>query len=142
MEHLRQQIRNLVSRCRASWRRRPSCSLSRDDKGISIVEVIVAVALLGIIGVGFLSALFTVSRVTLTTDERQTASNLAETQMEYVKSLGYATAYEPAPTGTEYTGYTVNINTAPLQDSNIQKITININHDSKLASTLEGYKVR
>ena len=101
-----------------------------------------ALALLGIIGVGFLSALSTVSRVTLTTDERQTASNLAETQMEYVKGQGYATSYTPAPIPAEYAGYTVSINAASLQDSNIQKITVTAGRQNKIPIKIEGYKVR
>ena len=114
----------------------------RDEKGFSLLEVTVSLALLGIIGVGILSALATVSRVTLTTDERQTATNLAETQMEYAKSQGYAASYTPAPLPANYVGYTVSINTTSLQDSNIQKITVTAGRQNKVPVKLEGYKVR
>ncbi len=106
------------------------------------MEVTVSLALLGIIGVAFLSALATVSRVTLTTDERQTASNLVETQMEYVKSQGYAASYTPAPIPANYAGYTVTIVVASLQDSNIQKITVTAGRQNKVPIRLEAYKVR
>ena len=114
----------------------------KSEKGFSLIEVIISLALLGIIAVAFLSALSTASSVTLTTDERQTASNLAETQMEYVRSQGYAASYSPAPMPTEYNRYTVTIDVASLQDSNIQKITVTAGLPNKVPIKLEGYKVR
>jgi prepilin-type N-terminal cleavage/methylation domain-containing protein len=117
-------------------------SIMRSEKGFSLIEVIAALAILGIIGVGFLSSMATASKVTLQTDERQTKANLAETQMEYVKGQGYSTAYTPAPLTPEYIGYTVAINAAPLQDSNIQKITITVSRGNSSPITLEGYKTR
>ena len=114
----------------------------KDEKGFSLLEVVLSLALLGIIGVCFLGALGTASKVTLTADERQTATNLAETQMEYLKSQGYAANYEPAPIPDIYAGYSVEIETTSLQDSNIQKIIVIVGHQNKIPARLEGYKVR
>lgn len=114
----------------------------KNQSGFSLIEVVVSLALMGIIGVALLSGLHTVSAVTLTTDERQTAKNLAENQMENVKALPYVTSYSPMPLTDEYTGYTVTITTQSLQDSNVQKITVSVTHRNKVAAKLEGYKVR
>ncbi len=116
--------------------------IKKGEKGFSLVEVTVSLALLGIIGVGFLSALTNAPRVTITMDERQTASNLVETQMEYVRSQGYAASYTPAPIPPNYVGYTVTIDATSLQDSNIQKITVTAGHQGNVLVKLEGYKVR
>ncbi len=135
MVTIRRIIRRLARQTpRQSYRHR-----LRDERGFSLLEVSVSLALLGIIGVGLLSALATVSSVTLKTDERQTASNLAETQMEYVKNQGYAASYTPVSIPS---GYTVTINATSLQDSNIQKITIIAGREGKVPVRLEGYKVR
>ena len=63
----------------------------RNEKGFSLVEVLVALALLGIIGAAFLSGLATASKSILIADERTTAESLARSQMEYVKKQDYST---------------------------------------------------
>ena len=61
-----------------------------NSKGFSIVEVLVALALLGIIAVAFLGALSTASKAMIIADERATAESLARSQMEYVKNQEYS----------------------------------------------------
>ena len=50
---------------------------------------------LGVIGLAVALGLITSSRVAYLTDERETAKNLAESQMEYVKGMAFATSYTP-----------------------------------------------
>ena len=113
-----------------------------NEKGFSLLEVIIAIALLSTIGVAFLGGLGTASKATITTDEHQTASNFAETVMEFVKNEGYADSYTPPPIPAEYAGYIAAINVESLQDTDIQKIVVTINHNGKVPMRLEGYKVR
>jgi len=111
----------------------------KSEKGFSLIEVLVSLVLLSMIAVGFLSALATSYRAALIVDERTTARNLATSQMEYVKSQNYAASYGQIP---EYHGYVLTIDVKPLYDSpSIQKITVTIEHDNKVVTTLEGYKV-
>jgi prepilin-type N-terminal cleavage/methylation domain-containing protein len=111
------------------------------EKGVTLIETLVALALLGIIGVGFLSGLSTVSKALSITDEQATAKNLAESQMEILKRESYDLLYTPAPIPSEYVGYSAEIDTELLRDSNIQKIAVIIKHNGEEVTTLEGYKV-
>ena len=116
----------------------------KSQKGFSLIEVLVSVMVLAIIGLAFLSALDTGARATLIMDERTTARNLACSQMEYVKSQDYAASYTPAsiPSGKDYVGYSANITAEPLHDADdIQKITVTIEHNNKVVTTLETYKI-
>ena len=72
---------------------RPSREVRRifrgSSGGFTLIEVLVALALFGIIAITFLGGLTTASRAVLTGDVRTTAESLARTQMEYVKSQFY-----------------------------------------------------
>jgi type II secretory pathway pseudopilin PulG len=102
----------------------------KSEKGISLIETLVAIALLGIIIVGSLEGLGTSIKAFSSTNVRQKAITLAEYQMEYIKNQGYLTAYTPAPISSEYTGYSVAINTTSVasRDLNIQEISITVSH--------------
>jgi prepilin-type N-terminal cleavage/methylation domain-containing protein len=115
----------------------------KSEKGFTFIEVVIALAIVGVIAVGFASGLGTAAKGLLTTDERETANNLAESQMEYVKNLPYAMDYDPSPDIlSEYDNYDADIDVAALADGNIQKVTVSVHHQDKLeVITLEDYKV-
>jgi type II secretory pathway pseudopilin PulG len=60
-----------------------------NSRGIAMVEVLIAIALLGVITIAFLASLSTASTVLFMADERTTAESLARRQMEYIKGQGY-----------------------------------------------------
>ena len=129
----------------------------KNEKGISLIEVLIALAILGLVAAAFLSGLATASMSLFIADERATAESLARSQMEYVKSIDYvdeATSYPAAPIPQEHidAGYSATITALPLHDPDkgIQKITVVVKHDGKEIFTfirdgekitLEGYKV-
>jgi prepilin-type N-terminal cleavage/methylation domain-containing protein len=59
------------------------------SRGFTLLEILIAIALIGIVAVGILGALSTSSKVLVISDERTTAESLARRQIEYVKSQGY-----------------------------------------------------
>ncbi|MFC2026576.1 prepilin-type N-terminal cleavage/methylation domain-containing protein [Chloroflexota bacterium] len=61
----------------------------KSERGFGLIEVLMALALLGIIAVTFLAAINVASRAILIADERTTAENLAKSQMESIKGQNY-----------------------------------------------------
>jgi len=127
-----------------------------NERGLTLIETLMALAILGIIAVAFLSGLATTSKATFIVDERATAENLARSQMEYAKSQSYINYANPDHGNygliATPTGYSVHITVVPIdpdsgqplpsgQDKGIQKITVTVKHGSKSVLTVEDYKV-
>lgn len=116
-------------------------------RGVSLLETLVALAILGAIAVTFLQGLSTAIRTTALADENTTAKSLAQSQMEWVKKIQYvdeATLYTPAdiPSNSDYQNYSATITAVPLNapDAGLQKITVMISHHGETVFILEGYK--
>ncbi|UCB43368.1 MAG: prepilin-type N-terminal cleavage/methylation domain-containing protein [Dehalococcoidales bacterium] len=124
----------------------------RNQKGFTLLEVLISLALLGVIAAGILGALGTSSKATLTNDVQTTAQNLAEGQMEYVQNQPYD--FEDPP---EYalisglpTDYSVSCTVILMDpegdgsddDDGLQKIVVAVDFGGVTAATIEAYKVR
>ncbi len=62
----------------------------KKQRGFTLIEVIIAMALLGVIAIAFLGALASASSAIIIADERTTAESLARSQMEYVKNRDFS----------------------------------------------------
>jgi len=126
------------------------------SKGFSLIEVLVALAILGLVAAAFLGGLATANKAMFIADKRTTAESLARTEMEYVKNQNYSTAlwdYElpSSPPSWDlghnlpegYYGYTVSVDAVPLHatDDGIQKITVTVSLDTSVVIELVDYKV-
>ena len=131
------------------------------SRGFSLIEVLIALALVGIIAIAFLSGLSTASMALIIADERATAESLARSQLEFVKNQKYEPA-EPGGVATydEITGipdgYTIGSvnrggnetvedvlgipwdseNNKPVDiDNGVQKVALVIKHHEKIIYT-------
>ena len=122
-------------------------TFARRESGVTLIETVVGLAVLGAIAVAFLCGLAIISKAAFMTDEQTTAESLVRSQMEWVKNIDYDSdpVYSPAPMpgGKDYDNYSVAIAAEPLHnpDDGIQKITVTVKHSDKEMIKLEGYKV-
>lgn len=113
------------------------------QEGVGLVEVLVAVAILGVTLVALLAAISTGSLGVATTEERVTAESLARSQIEYTKSEAYLAAPASYPTVTPPAGYAVSADATsiPGGDGSIQMITVTVTRNGDTLLTVEDYKV-
>lgn len=118
-------------------------TLRGSSSGVTLIEVLVALVIFGIIAIAFAGGLGTASKAVFTADVRTNAESLARTQMEYVKSLPYDSAGNytaEIPPEYEDAGYSATIDVKELAEG-LQEITVSVNHEGEHVITLEGYKV-
>ena len=125
--------------------------VTKNERGVGLIEVLVALAILGVIAVAFLTGLATTAKAVLIADVRTTAESLARTQMEDVKDQPYD---DTLP--IEYTelsdipaDFDIDITAERMDpeedgtgnDDGIQKITVTVEFQGEVKTTLVDYKV-
>jgi prepilin-type N-terminal cleavage/methylation domain-containing protein len=113
----------------------------KSEAGSTLIEVVIALALLGIIGGTFLSALVTTSNTRSVSTEHAAGRIIAGSQMDYILNQPFAISYDVFEIPPEYNGYTSEAVIDNLYDGNLQKITIIVRHGDKEVTKLESYKV-
>ena len=80
------------------WLRKRRFRLLCGQRGVSLIETVIALAILALIGVAFLNGLTTTSRAVMISQENVAAESLAKSQMEYIKTQNYISVadYDPA----------------------------------------------
>lgn len=132
----------------------------KSAKGFALIEILVALALMGITAVGLLSGLATTFRAGTISQERVVAESLAKSQWEYIRAQDYIPTadYDPDDPEKRYQliaipdelvvkDYTVEIGTPATiigpddGEFELQSITVVINCDSKQLLTISDYRV-
>ena len=123
--------------------RKQEMMLMQGQKGQSLIEVLVALAILGVVAVAFLTALTTGSTAIIIADERTTAESLARSELEYIKNSDYDADNNPPqytedPSLSYPADYSISIEAIRLDpygdgtdnDDGIQKITVKVYHNA------------
>lgn len=119
-------------------------SLLSGEKGASLAEVLIALAILAIAVTPFLAAFSTGSLAVGKADRQVTAENLARSQLEYTMSQPYLGA--PVSYGTitpVSAGYSISADAKAIsgRDANIQRITASVRYDGEVLIALEDFKL-
>jgi type II secretory pathway pseudopilin PulG len=117
-------------------------SAAGNERGFSIAEALVAIAIIAIVVTGFIATYGTGSLAVRTIDAEAELQRLARNQLEYIKSYTYdpvAVTYPLLATPPEYAVIVV-VSPLPATDSNIQKISVTVTRDDRTL-TVADYKV-
>jgi len=155
-------VRCFARRLRAECRR-------DDSRGALLIEILIALAILGIISTVFIGAMYTALHSARIADERSIALTLAKNEIEFVKQhpcstevpWSYTVTYTdgtpsfsgaptpswwPAdpeslswPSSPDFDGYLVKIS-GTEEEAGLQKVTASVEHGSETVLTLENYK--
>jgi Tfp pilus assembly protein PilV len=110
------------------------------ERGISLTEVVVAVGIMAVVVLAFVSALSTGSIAVREGEQEVVSQRLAQTQLEYIKGCPYNTIY-PAIDVPEGYSISVEVGSTPDNDNDIQKISVTVSRDGEDILTVEDYKV-
>jgi len=117
------------------------------SRGLTLVELIIAIALMGIIAVAFFGGLSNAMLALHYADVQTTAESLARSAMEFEKTQEFVDApwgpKEP-PLPDEFHQYTVKVSAQELNDPSIQQILVEVFYHTRPSddpvTTLVGYK--
>jgi type II secretory pathway pseudopilin PulG len=141
------------------WLGKRKIRLFQEQRGISLIETLVSLVLLGIVGVALLNGLSTSSKAVIVSQEDVAAESLANSQVEYIKTQDYipvakyGTGTPPKyyqkitiPADLASRGYSIDISTPAtiipptLGPFELQSIKVVIKHNGQGALTISVYK--
>ncbi len=133
----------------------------KNQKGTTLVEVLVALTILGITGTGFLYSMTDLTEATPRVDDKVTALSLAESQMEYIRSQPFQQAdagggmvYNLIPEDDRPAGFNIvtpmaipwDANGDGIDDAFFEKLRVQVwvptSSGSKVLITLEEYRAQ
>jgi Tfp pilus assembly protein PilV len=110
------------------------------ERGVSLTEVVVAVGIMAVVVLAFVSALSTGSIAVREGEQEVVSQRLAQTQLEYIKGCPYNSSYSAIDVPERYS-ISVEVGSTPDNDTDIQKISVTVYRDGEDILTVEDYKV-
>ena len=127
----------------------PLRSALKNEQGLNLIEVLLAMGILGTVAVAFLLSMSTSSKAVVFNNIQISAESLAKSQMESIRRQDYRV--DMLYTGLDQLppGYGIDITRSvrmnprgdtPNNDDGLQKIVIDVTRGGETVFTLEGYK--
>ena len=128
-------------------------SFLRDQRGITLVEALVSLAVLGIVAGIFLTGMGISSKAVMISQKRTSVESVAKSQMEYIMNQEYdfnnPPQYEELDESDIPSGCDIVIVAERLdpkgdglnEDDGLQLITVIVEHDDEDAISLAAYKL-
>lgn len=116
------------------------------EQGITMIETVIGLAIIGLVMVAFFSGLATASKGTILSREQTTAESLVRSEIEYVRSCTYepdASTYPVDPGLTIPPSWVVPLPVAePVHatDDGLQKVTVSAEHNGETILSITIYK--
>lgn len=117
--------------------------LLADQRGVTLVELLMALLIISLVAASFVPGLALGSTAAARASQETVAQALARRQTEYVKSFSYnavATTYPKIPAPSDYV-ITVTVDSVAGVDSNLQQVTVSVAYKGDTVVTTESYKV-
>jgi prepilin-type N-terminal cleavage/methylation domain-containing protein len=111
------------------------------EKGLTLIETTVALAVLGIMAVAFLGGLGTSFKAASVNNRQATAETLVVGEIEYIKSGNYTSEYSVDPVLDIPAGWSVPTPTVELINTGIQKVNVKAVHNGEEILSIYTYKV-
>ena len=113
-------------------------SFVRDEKGFTLIEVLVVIPLIVILAGGLLFAIGTSTKIYTILSEDETAKDIAISNMEFIFSQPYQNSYQSAPQPPYVC--TAVVTPFPIHN-NEQRIDLTVSLNNKTIFTLTDYRV-
>ena len=117
------------------------------ERGVTLIETLVAMALLCTVGVAFLSGLGTANKATIIANEQATAESLVSSEIEYIKKCVYQYDTSQYPVNPELTippSWAVPppvVEPVHATDDGLQKVTVSAERNGETMLSIVVYKV-
>jgi prepilin-type N-terminal cleavage/methylation domain-containing protein len=136
-----------LTRIAARVKRSPRSGFASGQKGQTLVEVLIAVAILGVVGVAFLTSLVVAYGAATLNDQKTTAESLSRAELERIRYSGYDAVVDNT---TVKLGYDVIVDAEYIDPATylptgsplgMKKVTVTVSRQGKVLLVTETIKV-
>ena len=120
-------------------------AMMSEEKGFTLIEVLVAVVLVAIIGAGIFVGIQSMTKIQVDTNTQETAKDIAASNMDWIMSQPYASNYNldnvPSPLSAYSSAYEAQLVTPVPLEMTEQQITIKVLFNNKVIYTLTDIRM-